>query len=194
MTPEQTARDSWQKEGNAMPLPPIEELRARADRFRRKIRRRNLLEYLAGAIIIVFFGAAAVTIPLPGMRIAAVTLIIGTCVVLAQLHRRGTPLTPPRDGGQMPVLEFQRRELVRQRDALDSILVWYLLPLLPGAILMHAVPWIDGQYFGQTEELSRTLTRVAVTIVIFGGVYWMNKRGARKLQGRISEIDAMRAA
>ncbi len=194
MTPEEFARDSWQNETPAMPLPPIEVLRARADRFRRKIRRRNLLEYVVGAVTIAVFAGMIAFVPLPVMRIACVTLIIGICIVLWQLHKRGAPLTAPENGGQIPVLEFQRRELVRQRDALDSVLVWYLLPLVPGALLMHSAPLLDGMLLGQSKDISSTVIGVATAFIVFGLVYTLNKYAARKLQVRIEEIDRLRAA
>lgn len=193
MSPEDHARISWQNEGTAMPLPSIEELHARADRFRRKIRRRNLVEYTGGAIIIAFFAVLMVVLPLPAMRTGLLTAIVGVCVVLWQLHKRGAPLSPPEHGGQVPLLEFQRRELVRQRDALDSVFSWYLLPLVPGMLLVHSAPLIDGWLLGQMDGADSPVSGIALGMLIFGVVYWLNKRGARKLQGRISEIDALRA-
>ena len=194
MTPEEFARDSWQHSGSAAALPPLDELRDRADRFRRKIVRRNWIEYAAGAFVILAFAAVALFVPLPALRIGAALVIGGTCVVLWQLHRRGSPLTPMEHGGAMSVLDYQRRELVRQRDALDSIFTWYLLPLIPGMLTIMAAPLLSlpvSQWQWPPAEVLQTIGLVAF---VFAAIYLLNKRGARQLQVRIDAIDALRAA
>ena len=137
MTPEEFARDSWHRDAAKAPaLPSVEELRARADKFRRTIANRNLREYIAGGLVIVAFAVMAVLAPFAAMKIGAAMVALGAGYVMWQLRRRGTPLDPAREGGALSLLEFQRRELVRQRDALDSVLSWCLLPLVPGMLVL----------------------------------------------------------
>ncbi|WP_052768968.1 hypothetical protein [Aurantiacibacter marinus] len=193
MTPEEHARASWQNEGETMPLPPIEELRARADQFRRTIVRRNWGEYAAGAFVILAFSTMAVTGPLLAMRIGAALIVGGTCVVLWQLHRRGSPLSPMEHGGQLSVLEYQRRELVRQRDALASVFRWYLLPLMPGMAIMMLAPLLSTAPAQWAMPPATALLAMASVVAVFAGIYVLNKWGARKLQSEIDEIDFLKA-
>ena len=193
MTPEEYARDSWQTSGAAAPLPPLKDLRARADKFRRKIVRRNWIEYAAGLFVIVAFGIGAIAAPLLALRIGSSLIVGGTFVILWQLHKRGSPLTPPTHGGQMSVLDYRRRELARQRDALDSIFVWYLLPLIPGMLVVLAAPVLSlPMSEWQLPPLS-AVPGLAMPVVIFAGIYALNKFTARRLQAQIDEIDALMA-
>lgn len=192
MTPDELARDSWKRGSTSASLPPIAELRERADRFRHKIHRRNLLEYSAGALVIVGFGAIAWLVPIVMLRIGAALIIGGTFVVLWQLHRRTAPLTPPENGGQLPVLEYHLNELVRQRDALESIFTWYLLPIIPGLAVIMAIPFVDPAWPMGDDSILDTASRPLFAVAVLGAGYVINKIAAYKLQGQIDEISALR--
>lgn len=193
MTPEEFARGSWQDGTAAAPLPPLEELRGRADRFRRKIVRRNWIEYAAGIFVLVAFGFGMVTAPLAALRIGCALTVGGTLVILWQLHRRASPLTPMEQGGQLSVLDYQRRELVRQRDALDSIFTWYLLPLVPGMLVILASPLLSLPLAQWDWPPVDAQMAMAFPVFVFVVIYLLNKRAARQLQGQIDEIEALQA-
>lgn len=192
MTPEDYVRDSWKGDSASKTLPQITELRERADKFRSKIVRRNRFEYSAGVLVITVFAVLAWLVPIETLRIAAALLIGGIGVVMWQLHRRTTPLTPPENGGQLTVLEYRRRELVRQRDALKSTVTWYLLPLVPGAAVLLAMPVLEPNWpLGSVSTLD-LIIRPFFALAVLGAVYAINQISARKLQHEIDEIDALR--
>lgn len=200
MTPEEFARDSWQSGGSAAPLPPLEELRARADKFHRTIARRNWLEYAVGIVLIATFGSVLLFGPLPWhdgptavVKLASALALVGVAVVMWQLHHRAAPLSPPEHGGQLSVLEFQRRELVRQRDALKSVLLWYLAPLVPGLLVFMAGPLLAGPLDQWEWPSLGSALRLLVAPAIFVGVWWINQLAAGMLQREIDEIDALKA-
>lgn len=192
MTPEDYVRGSWKGDSASKTLPQINELRERADKFRSKIVRRNRFEYSAGVLVITVFAVLAWLVPIETLRIAAALLIGGIGVVMWQLHRRTTPLTPPENGGQLTVLEYRRRELVRQRDALKSTVTWYLLPLVPGAAVLLAMPVLEPNWpLGSVSTLD-LIIRPFFALAVLGAVYAINQISARKLQHEIDEIDALR--
>ena len=193
MTPEDFARGSWQADSTALPLPPIAELRARAGRFRRKIVLRNLIEYVAGLFVLAMFGMGMVTAPLMAMRIGSALVVGGTLVVLWQLHRRASPLTPMEHGGQLSLLEYERRELARQRDALDSVFTWYLLPLIPGMLVILSGPLLSLPLARWGWPPAERMLVTGCVMAVFVGVYVLNKLAARRLQSQIEAIDALRA-
>ena len=193
MTPDEFARDSWHREAATAALPPIEELRARADKFRRTIANRNLREYIAGGLVIVAFAAMAVLAPFAAMKIGAAMVAFGAAYVMWQLRRRGTPLDPAREGGALSLLEFQRRELVRQRDALDSVFSWYLLPLVPGMLVLMASPMLATPVEQWVLPSPGMAIRLAAPFAVFFGVWLLNKWAAGQLQKQVDEIDALRA-
>lgn len=193
MMSDQIARDSWKAADDSAPLPSLDELRVRADGFRRVIRRRNLVEYAAGILVVVMFAMGALTAPLLALRMGSALVAGGACVVMWQLYWRGRPLSPPEHGGRMSVLEFQRRELARQRDALDSIFTWYLLPLIPGMAVIMAAPLLSLPPDAWRMPPADALFVMAAVVGVFVAVYLLNKWGARRLQRQIDEIDALMA-
>ncbi len=184
MSEPDAVKQAWQASIPNPVLPDPATLRAGADRLYRGVRIRNCIEYIASLCVVLLFGALAVAFPLRGARIGAAMIVIGVLVVAWQLHRRASAVPPPLDGAQS-VLAYQRAQLARQRDALASIFTWYLLPVLPGVLVMVGaillVVGING----------RVLLRLAPTPLIFGIIWWANHWGARRLQQRIDEIDAL---
>lgn len=201
MTPEEKARQSWQSTGGETTMPTIEKLRAKGDAFERKIRRRNLREYAAGLIVLFCFGWITLFGPLPWtpavippnlIRLGAGLIMVGTVVAMWQLHRRTSPLTSSAVSGLTSVLDHQRRQLVRQRDALSDIFFWYMLPLLPGLVVMMLAPLALSPEIGSPGWFA-VLAKVSIVPLLFAAVWVLNRVGARKLQKEIDAIDALRS-
>jgi hypothetical protein len=125
----------WKEQDVSVATLSPADLEARFRAQRSALRRRNLVEYVAGAIVIaVFLGYAAV---LPGALVKAGSVLTaaGAAFVLWQLHRRASVAAIPDDAAADALRAAQVRELERQRDALRSVALWYLAPFLPGLIL-----------------------------------------------------------
>jgi hypothetical protein len=183
-------KQSWQSSVTDPVVPPIDQLRAGAMQFYRKVRRRNLIEYLACVFVVVIFSAYAVVLPLAPVRAGAALVVIGTLFIAWQLHHRASAI-PPERAGSSSILAFQRAQLVRQRDALASIFWWYLLPLIPGVLLMMFGPLIASGPAALQHSKASVWVTMALSVVIFGSVWWLNRRGARQLQKLIDDLDAM---
>lgn len=179
---------AWQASVEIGGALPLDEVRAGADKFYRAIRRRNMIEYIACAIVVVSFTVYVFTLAEPLRRVGAALIIVATFYVAWQLHRRGSAEAPER-AGTLPIYAFLREQLVRQRDALRSIFWWYLLPFLPGFALMTAGSW--GTHGASEGPGPRDWVGLAVMVALFVGIWWLNQLGARKLQGHIDEIDAL---
>jgi hypothetical protein len=174
-------RRIWQNqplENNPMPL---EEIHRRARQFEKRISRRNLREYIAGGIGIVIFTVYLFIFRNPVARTGSALIIAGALFVLFQIYKRATPGTLPADLALTASLEFHRRELVRQRDLLRTVWLWYLGPFIPGIVVfgMGVAPrhgtasWWDAAPF----------------LSIVGAVMWLNYRAAQGLDRQIAEID-----
>lgn len=184
---------AWQASGRDAVLPTIEESRAGADRFYRQIRRRNLIEYAACVLVVALFGAGAIFLPagvLPRIGMALVAL--GALIVAWQLHRRASAEAPPEAMAMEPVLTHQRAQLVRQRDALSQIGLWYIGPLVPGMVLLLLHPVFEKGPAAALEFDTGHWITLAVNLLVFGGAWWLNHRAARQLQVAIDEIDALK--
>ena len=175
----------WQNHSVEPVQMSLEEIRQKAERFQRRIRRRNLREYVAAAF--VFAGSGYVIWRFPGLRLAVGLLLAGTIYVLYQLHTRGAAKTVPASLALDTCLEFHRRELERQRDLSRDVLKWYLLPFVPGLLAAVAVPALHSP----PEKWIRALPFILLWAAMFYAVWRLNKRGADKLQRRIDELNSM---
>ena len=174
----------WQTQTNTLPQRAPENLRAEATAFQRKIERRNRREYLAGAFVIPVFCFYIWLFPYWVTRVGAAMVVLGTMVVMWQLHQRASSRVVPSDFGGA-CLQFQCAELARQRDALRSVWLWYLGPLLPGLVVFM---W--GQQGGSANHPVELIVDVFM-LVVFLAIAWLNRRAAVKLQRQIDTLEAM---
>ncbi len=163
-----------------------EEVRGLAQRFERTVSRRNRREYVAAAFVVVWFGvwawfAESAVVALGGWLVALAALW-----VVFHLHRRGAARRPAGEQEGMSGLEFHRSELVRQRDLLRSVWWWYLLPFVPGMLLILVGYSLEG------SKRWVLLPPGIFAAVTFVGIGLLNQRVARKLQRRIDDLDGVR--
>ena len=191
MSQTDTARAAWQESAAEATPPPLDVIRAGADLFYRQIRRRNRIEYAATVLVVICFTAYTFLLPSPTARIGAGLVVLAALFVAWQLHRTASAAPPPEAESALPLLAHQRAQLVRQRDALASVGRWYLLPFAPGMGLMAFAPAFDHGPAVLLGMAWGDMTSIAVLIAVFTGVWWLNLRGARKLQAAIDDLDAL---
>lgn len=182
---------AWQASVAEAPLPAMPELRAGADKFYRQVRRRNFVEYAASVVVLLCFGAYTFLLPSPIARIGAALVVLGTLYVVWQLGRRASAIAPPPGEAALPLIVHQRAQLVRQRDALAAVGRWYLLPLIPGLAVMMLGPTLAGGpaallHIGWKHGLS-----ILLAVLVFAGIWWLNRRAAGMLGEKIAELDAL---
>ena len=183
-------RKAWQSqrvEGTPM---SIDEIRRKARKFQKKIGRRNLREYIAALVVVVFFGYRIWYTPDTITRVGFATIIAGLMYIVYQLHHRGSAKSLPAEMGSESWLEFHRRELERQRDLVGSVWSWYLGPIIPGwVVLMVGLARTNP---GHLHRFGLFLVVWnLVTALVFVGIWKLNQHGARRLQRRIDELDAL---
>jgi hypothetical protein len=179
-------RNLWQGQEVEKVILTVDEVRRRAARFERRIHKRNVREYIAGALVIALF--APQLWHAHGWRATpAVLTIAGMIYMMFQLHRRGSARPLPADVGMRGSIQFNRVELERQRDAALAMWHWYLLPFVPGLTAGLVMTGID-------HGSKALLIRMGVFFVlVFVGIWALNQRGARKLDRKIQELKAMEA-
>jgi hypothetical protein len=189
---EQDIKNMWRSApataaGGSAPLPEAE-LAQRARRFQRRIARRNFLEYAAALLVCIGFGFYLWKFPDPLMRIGSLLSILGTLVVVWQLHQRASSRPLPGMESILPSRDFHRAQLVRQRDALRSVWLWYVAPLVPGMLVFRwgvntnpdpALPFARGW------AADASIAGVVLAIIL------LNLYGAHKLQRRIDQLDQL---
>jgi hypothetical protein len=185
-------KQAWQASAADPALPDLAAVRAGADRFYARVRRRNAIEYAAAVIVVLGFSAYVLFLPSLAMRIGSAMIIIGTLFVVRQLHRLAAAAPPPERAAAEPILVHQRAQLARQRDALAGVLTWYLLPLVPGFLVFTIGPVLErGGVAGLLHAPFKTWIVLIGAALAFAGVWLLNRRGAAQLRAQIDDIDAL---
>jgi hypothetical protein len=169
----------------------LAEIHQRARTMQRKVRRRNLTEYVAGVLVILAFAPVLLHKASWMMQGGAALIIVATVMVLRHMHRMASARAVPEGGA--PIIDFHREELIRQRDALRTVGRWYLAPFVPGLALIIAGRWLQAHTRGRSIETDHLIILVisAVMVLIFVLVWALNRWGAKRLQKRIDELDAL---
>ena len=164
----------------------------RASRFERQVFWRNAVEYAAGALVIVLFTGMAVLGFSNGetlIGVAGIMIALGTMVVLWGLAKRASNLEQrPED----PCLLHLRRQYEHQYNALRSVPVWYLGPLVPGLLMFFAAITIGAaETLGWLRALEGTAGYFATMVGLFAAIAFLNAFAARSLRRRIEALDAL---
>jgi hypothetical protein len=190
--PSDSIRSLWQ----SMPTTPMlispDEMRARAGVFRRRIRQRNMREYIAAAVVVAVFSwyatfSWATTVMWP---IGCGLIVLATLFVSWMLHRQASARAMPGEASLGALIDVHRAELVRQRNALTSVWRWYLLPFAPGLVLMFADMWLGSAAKGSPLRATIGLATVGIIfIAVAVGVVLLNLLAAAWLQRMIDDLD-----
>jgi len=161
----------------------VQQLQRDASSFRKMIIWRNVREYAAGVTAIAAFGYAAWALP-NGivMRFGCALLVLGTLVVMLQLHRHVSFETRLSEQPSLPYAAYFRQQLVRQRDAMRSVSRWYIGPIVPGSIVfLWGIPRPNPADFPWVAASIFFILMLAITT--------MNDAAASQLQQKIDELD-----
>jgi hypothetical protein len=181
----------WKKQPKEEFTMSLADIHARAETFQSRIRRRNWREYIAGVLVAGYYGWVAVTVDEPLIKAGAALIVLASLFVSWTLYKKGraAKLDETQD-----LANFHRAELVRQRDALQSVWTWYhLAPFLPGAVVFLAGiafgPEPDATLAGQVAIFALGAVIIGA---VFGGIGWLNARAARQLDAEIAALDRVR--
>ena len=174
-------RNVWQDQPVENTPMPLEEIRRKARQFEKRIQSRNLREYLGGALAIAIFTFDIFKFPTPVARTGSALIIAGVLCIVVQIYKRAAPGKMPADLALTASLKFHRLELVRQRDLLRSVWLWYIGPIVPG-LVVFTVGLLPHHAGGQAACLLFFAT-------VFGGIVWVNHRAAVRLDRQIAELD-----
>ncbi len=182
---DQDLKALWRNQQTETGPMSIEQIHARA--FQSRIQFRNLVEYVASALVLAIFGFYAVFFPHPLMKLGAVMVMIGAAVMAWQLHRRASARVLPPGAAAGASLAFHRAELVRQRDALSSAFWWYIAPFVPGMAV-----FVAGMALARPGTSLGHLAPLGVLIAAYLAAWFLMNRGAAKrLQAEIDDVEAL---
>jgi hypothetical protein len=185
-------KDLWQDQKTEYDPMTLAEIHARATAFQKKVRRRNLIEYLAMPVVVLGFAPLLFATHSWMLQAGGALIILATGFIAWQLHSKASARTGPDSGAALA--DFHRSELVRQQKAIRSMGAWYIAPFLPGMALVVLGRWFQAHAAGRSLETDRlviVLCTVIAALVLL--VVWLaNRLGAHRLQKKIDELDALR--
>jgi hypothetical protein len=177
----------WRRQAMPVRIPTPEEIRGRLSGLDRRTRLRNLIEYATAALAVLGAGGiAALEILLGGPDLGTLGIVLiglGAIVIVFQLRARtrGSAI----DGTQ-PSIDAYRALLRRERDALASVWLWYVGPMLPGVALVYC----DAALKVKGNGLIFVGAVALVTIIFFAWVIAINRRGAREMDAELQTVTA----
>ena len=159
----------------------IDEIRNCALRFERSIRRRNLQEYAACALVIAMFSVYFWAADGPWTRTGALLVVASSLYVVYQMRRRGSLVPAPADA---PFVDTYCADLERQRDALQSVWRWYLLPPVPGLVVFAVGLEVD---YPPGNWIFLTIYLLAGAALFFA-ILALNRYASHQLQHEIDKL------
>lgn len=154
----------------------VEDLTRRARSLARTIRWRNGREYLAVLLVFALFTARALGGAAVLERLGSALVALGALYIGRHLWKWGAAPSVDSTAETRVALAAHRSALERQRDLLASAWRWYLLPLVPGLLLII---------------LSRPASAPRAALVcgvVFVAIALLNRAAARSLQREIDKL------
>jgi hypothetical protein len=105
-------------------------------------------------------------------------------VSIGEIYKNASVSAMPEHLALITCRDFHRGQLVRQRDLLRSVWLWYLLPFVPGLLLL-----LIGRAAADPGGAPRVALSAMVGVLVFLGIGWLNERAARGLDREIETLD-----
>jgi len=176
----------WQSQSPGDAAISLEEIRTQARRLEERVARRNRREYIAAAIVVAGYGPLVWFGPTTTLRLAGGLVIAATVFVVHRLHVHGTAAALPADLALSSALEYHRAQLLRQRNLLRSVWLWFLMPFAPGL-----VAFLVGLSRANPERSPRIVAGGMVTVIIMFGLHLLNRRVAARIQRRLDRLSEL---
>jgi len=181
--PANDVRNVWQCQTVEVPKMSLDQIRRKAELFRKALGRQNLLAYVLLAFLAGAFGWIAFTAPNLLARTGACLFIAGCLFSAWQVYTRGGRRRMPADAVFADCLNFYRSELEILRDFHQSVW-WRFLALIPGYMILLA-------------GLAKAEPRVRWELVAIGGAFlaigvfglWLQLWLGRRVQREIDVLE-----
>ena len=182
----------WQGQAQEHEPMSLAEIHQKARKLERGVRWRNIREYVASVVVVVFFAPVLLHRDSWMMQAGAALIILATAFVAWQIHRRTATGAIPEAGPEAgeALRDYHRQTLIRQRDALRSVGWWYMAPFAPGIVLLMMGRWFQSHVAGRSLAMDHLgiLLGSGFVVLVFGLIWGLNQWGARRLQ---KQIDAL---
>lgn len=161
------------------------EIQSSVDELHKAIKYRDLRELIAALIIIPIFGSAAFAFPQLLTKVASL-LIMGYAVFVILWMRRAKKQKPGAySESYLDYLRQTRDYLLIQKQLLDSVLYWYILPGATFTMLFFLSFGIEGRFM---PILNMAIANIGLAVA----VYYLNKMAVKKeIVPRLSKVNQL---
>src|SRR5436190_1984356 len=185
--PDDHLKALWQGQKTEQIPMSVEAIRARAGAHSDRLRRWYLAASTIWAAETVFFAYAAWTARNDTIRLGDLLMIPALGWMIWRSRDRWPAPLPDANASAAVLIDFHRRELMRQRFRFSAMAITLAPTLLAVAVMlvgMHSPA--DPQTLVQWSPL------IALTALWIGLFWWIVRRQQRKLRRQIEEVDATR--
>jgi low affinity Fe/Cu permease len=171
----------------------LENIHQTAEKFQRRIRRALWIEYGASAFVIAVFGFYIWALPGSMVKVGSALCIVGVLGIVWNLRKRMAVRRVPDLSGP-GLVEFHRQALLRQRDAVNSAWLWYILPAIPGMVLMMLGRWYQLHAPGRSLAWDHEVIALCAVVILLalGIIRLLQVLRVAKLQRKIDELEKLR--
>lgn len=163
----------------------IIEMQGSIDRLHRAIKYRDMREYIAIAIVIPAFAFTAITIPFLLTRIASVLTILWAIYIAVKLRNAKKKKPGALTESYLHYLKKTRDYLIIQKQMLDSVLYWYILPGMTLTMM-----FVLG--FGVADRIKSIVKFALLNVVLAVATYYLNKRAVKaEITPRLKKIEEL---
>ena len=181
------AKDLWRNQPLEDMAMSLEQVRARIETLRRKVRRRTLIGGPACLTVLLGFAYYAIIFTNPIQRIGSALTVLGAGYLMYQLILGKSHIRPETAlGNTADGLTFYRSELQRQRDFHRGLWFWSRLVIfVPGPVI-----FMIG-FANAYPSLKRYIeVELAVLVLLSFLAIACNLREARKYQRELDALDS----
>ncbi|MFL5296547.1 MAG: hypothetical protein ACJ798_09220 [Phenylobacterium sp.] len=185
--PDDHLKALWQGQKTEQIPMSVEAIRARAGAYTGRLRRFYLLASVLWAAETVFFAFAAWTARNDTIRAGDLMMIPALAWMIWRSRERWPGALPDDRASAAVLIDFHRRELMRQRFRGSAMVITLAPTLLAMAVMLVGMHSPDDP-----QTLAQWAPIIALTALWMGLFWWIVRRQQRKLRRQIEEVEATR--
>ena len=180
-------KDLWHSEPEkAPPTMNVAEVQSKACAFETKIKRRNVIEWLACLVVVGLHAHDAFDSANALILTGNLIVVFAGLFIAVVLWRKGrVSLDADLTLGAVEFINAHANALDAQAKLLSRVPLWYLSPIAIGLGFLFA-----GRYPTNGQPSMGWLLTVTFVTLVFVGIAWMNLRAARKMR---DDAEALRS-
>src|SRR5688572_22742422 len=162
------------------------DVQSTVDEIHRKIKYRDLAEQLGAVLMAPVFIYYAFTIPFVLTKIASILIVAWGMYVIFRIRQAKKHKPGPFTDNYMQYLHKTKNYLSVQKDMIDNVLYWYILPAMILMFMFILGPGVTP------ERMSKLISMGILNIFTGAAIYYLNKRAVKKqLIPRLEKIDKL---